>query len=143
MVSTACSEMVKLRKTTKNNFNWNLNISRSTAVKASRLSVTASLDLRNSYSKFGILSPFYSEMLKVRKTTKNDLKWRANVSKSTAGKVSKFCVTLNLDLGNPPPRLHIPNIFCSDMLKVRRSTKNELRPKNLMKPSVLNLMFHA
>ena len=35
-------------------------------------------------------------MLKVKKSTKNDFKWRLNISRGTAVKAFKFCMILNL-----------------------------------------------
>ena len=115
------------KKTTKNDFNWKVNISKRTAFKASKFSMTLSLDLSKSSSKFIIITPFgWVGLLNGRKTTKNDFNWKVNISKSTAVKASKFSVTLSLDLSNSSSKFGISTLFYSEMLKVRKRTKNDL-----------------
>ena len=114
------------KKTTKNDFNWKVNISKSTAVKASKFSVTLSLDLSNSSSKFGISTLFYSEMLKVRKRTKNDLNWNVNISKSTAVRASKVCVALWLEPSHMFPKFEVWISNGVEMPKVRKTIKFDL-----------------
>ena len=100
ILTNFCSEMLKVRKSTKNDFNWKVDISQSTAVKASKFPVTLSLDLSNSSWKFGILTLLRSKRVKVGKTTKNDLKWMANISETTVVEVSKFLVVLSFDFNS-------------------------------------------
>ena len=73
-------EMLKVRKIAKTRV-W-FHISRTWAVKASKICAIIRIDLKNSFPKFGILNSFHSEMLKVRKSTKNDFNWKVNISRS-------------------------------------------------------------
>ena len=120
-LTTFHSEVLKVRESTKNDFNWKGNISQTTPVKESKFSRTFSLNFTNCSSKFVILFFFCSKMLKVRKIVKNDLKWRANISKSAAGKASKFWVRLNDGLNNSFSRFGTLTTFCSERFKVRKS----------------------
>ena len=119
-----CSEVLKVRKTTKNDLKWRVYISESTQGKIFKFSVILSLDLNNSSPRFGILTTFCSEMFKVRKSTKKDFNWKVNISQSTAVKASKFSVRLNLNLSKFCSKFGILTLLCSKMLKVRKSTKN-------------------
>ena len=121
------SEMFKVRKSSENDFNWKVNISRSTRVKASKFYVIRRLDLNSSFPKFGILTSFHSEILKVRKSTPNDFNSNVNISGSTAVKASNFRVILRLDFNNSLQKLDILTSFYSKILKVRKSTKNEFK----------------
>ena len=119
------SEMFKVRKSSENDFNWKVNISRSTRVKASKFYVIRRLDLNSSFPKFGILTSFHSEI--VRKSTPNDFNSNANISGSTAVKASNFRMILRLDFNNSLQKLDILTSFYSKILKVRKSTKNEFK----------------
>ena len=79
-------------------------------VKASNFYVILRLDLSSSSPKFGILTSFHSEMLKVIKSTKNDFKSMLNIPRSTAVKASKFCAIFRLDLNNSFPEFGILTI---------------------------------
>lgn len=98
--TTFHSQMLKVWKTTKNDFNSKFNIIRSAVAKASKVCVTPSIALSNSSAKFGTLNTFHSEMLKVCKTIKNDLNWKFNISQITVVEASKFWVSLRLAVEN-------------------------------------------
>lgn len=110
------------RKTTKNDFNWKVNISKRTAVNASKFSVTLSLDLSNSSSEFGISTLFYSEMLKVRKRTKNDINWKVNMSKSTALGHPKFVWHFDLNLATCSQSLKFEQVMVWKCLKLEKQS---------------------
>ena len=93
-LATLCSEMLKVRKSTKEDFNGKVNIFQITAVKVSKFPRTLSLDLSNSSSKFGNLILHCSKMLKVRKIAKSDLNSWLDISQTTTVKPSKFCLMI-------------------------------------------------
>ena len=117
------SEIIKVRKSTPNGFNSNVNISESTTVKASNFYMIITLDFSNSSPKLGILTSFHSEMLKVRKSTKNDFKWRLNISRNMVVKAFKFYMIIGLDLSN--------SFLKFGILNVARSTNCRLLKKVL------------
>ena len=85
------------------------------------------LDRNSSFPMFGILASFHSEILKVRTSTPNDFNLNVNISGSTTVKASNFCMILRLDFNNSLPKLVILTRFHSEMLKVRKSTKNDFK----------------
>ena len=115
--------MFKVRKLTENDFN----ISQSTGVKASKFYVILRLDLNSFFPKFCILTSFHSEIIKVRKSTPNGFNSNVNISESTTVKASNFYMIITLDFSNSSPKLGILTSFHSEMLKVRKSTKNDFK----------------
>ena len=89
--------MVKVKKSTENDFNWRVNISQTIPGKTYKFWGIIWCDLNNSLLEFGILNTFGSEMIKVRKPIKNDFNWRVNISRTTTVKTSKFCVMVCFD----------------------------------------------
>ena len=125
------SEILKVRESTPNDFNLNVNISGSTTVKASNFCMILRLDFNNSLPKLVILTRFHSEMLKVRKSTKNDFKWRLNILRSTAVKAYKFCMILSLDLNNSFPKFGILTIARSTSCRLLKKVLKWLYSKKL------------
>ena len=102
--------MLKVRKMAKTRLWLWVHISWTWTAKASKFCVILRIDLNKSFPKFGILNSFHSEILKARKSIKNDFKWRLHISRSTAVKATKFYVILKLDLNNSFPRFGILTI---------------------------------
>ena len=94
-------------------------------------------------------------MTKVRKSTKNDFKWRVNISRSTAVKASKFCMILKLDLNNSFPKFGLLTIAQSTNCRLLKKSLNgyisknweatwlELTPLSLWCPCFLGTEFHV
>lgn len=111
--------------------------------------------LNSSLPKFVILTSFHSEMMKVRKSTKNDFKWRVNISRRTAVKASKFCMILKLDLNNSFPKFGLLTIAQSTNCRLLKKSLNayisknweatwlELTPLSLWCPCFLGTEFHV
>ena len=96
------SEMVKVKNSTKNVFNWRVNISWTTSSKTYKFWRILWREINNSLLEFGILTTFGSKMVSVRKSIKNDFNWRVNISQTATVKASKFwaiiCVEFVHDL---------------------------------------------
>ena len=96
------SEMVKVKNSTKNVFNWRVNISWTTSSKTYKFWRILWREINNSLLEFGILTTFGSKMVSVRKSIKNDFNWRVNISQTATVKTSKFwaiiCVEFVHDL---------------------------------------------
>ena len=91
------SEMVKVKNSAKNVFNWRVNISWTTSSKTYKFWGILWREINNSLLEFGILTTFGSKMVSVRKSIKNDFNWRVNISQTATVKTSKFWAIICLE----------------------------------------------
>lgn len=73
----------------------------------------------------GILTRFYSEIVKVKNSTKNVFNWRVNISWTTSSKTYKFWGILWREINNSLLEFGILTTFGSKMVSVRKSIKND------------------